>query len=132
MFPGVDIIEIERFAKACQRQPKIVDRLFTIREQKDLFGKSTQSWAGRFAAKEAILKALGTGLRDLTWQDIEIISGPQGEPLAFLSERAEGKAKARGGSVVRISISHDRSKAIAMAILCSELSEVDERLSKEN
>lgn len=118
MFPGVDIIEIERFTLACQRHPKIVDRLFSLREQNDLFGKSMQSWAGRFAAKEAILKALGTGLRDLTWQDIEILSGPMGEPLAFLSERAEVKAKARGGAVVRISISHDRSNAIALAILC--------------
>ncbi|MHB8126406.1 MAG: holo-ACP synthase [Desulfitobacteriaceae bacterium] len=118
MFPGVDIIEIERFARACQRQPKIVDRLFTLREQNDLLGKSMQSWAGRFAAKEAILKALGTGLQGLTWQDIEIINGQKGEPLAFLSQRAEVKAKARGGSVVRISISHDRSKAIALAILC--------------
>jgi len=118
MFPGVDIIEVERFAKACQRQPKIVDRLFTLRERNDLSSKSMQSWAGRFAAKEAILKALGTGMRDLTWQDIEILTGPLGEPLAYLSERAEVKAKARGGSEVRISISHDRSKAIALAILC--------------
>lgn len=118
MFPGVDIIEIERFAKACQRQPKIVDRLFTLREQNDLLGKSMQSWAGRFTAKEAVLKALGTGLQGMTWQDVEIINGPMGEPLAFLSKRAEDIVKARGGSKVRVSISHDRSKAIALAIIC--------------
>jgi len=118
MFPGVDMIEIERFARACRRQPKIVDRLFTMREQADLHGKSIQSWAGRFTAKEAILKALGTGRQGITWQDIEIIKGPEGEPLAFLSKRAENVAQARGGSKVRVSISHDRSKAIALAILC--------------
>jgi holo-[acyl-carrier protein] synthase len=118
MFPGVDIIEIERFARACRRQPKIVDRLFTMRERNDLHGKSMQSWAGRFTAKEAVLKALGTGLQGISWQDIEIINGPKGEPQAFLSKRAEEKVKARGGSAVRVSISHDRSKAIALAILC--------------
>jgi holo-[acyl-carrier protein] synthase len=77
-----------------------------------------QSWAGRFTAKEAVLKALGTGTRGLGWQDIEIINGPHGEPLAILSPRAEVRAIARGGSEVRISISHDRSRAIAIAILC--------------
>ncbi len=118
MYPGVDIIEIERFARACRRQPKLVDRLFTQREQHDLEGKSIQSWAGRFTAKEAVLKALGTGLHGIGWQDIEIIRGPEGEPVALLSPRAEDKVKARGGSGIRISIAHDRSKAIAMAILC--------------
>jgi holo-[acyl-carrier protein] synthase len=118
MYPGVDIIEIERFARACRRHPRLVDRLFTLREQNNLQGKGMQSWAGRFTAKEAVLKALGTGTRGIGWQDIEIINGPQGEPLVLLSPRAAERVLARGGTEVKVSISHDRSRAIAMAILC--------------
>ncbi len=117
IYPGIDIIEIERFIQAKKRHPKLIERLFTSAEQEDLKGKGEQSWAGRFAAKEAILKALGTGFGPLAWHDVEIFSAENGEPYAVLSEKAKIIAGTRGGEEVRISISHDRSRAVAMAIL---------------
>jgi holo-[acyl-carrier protein] synthase len=117
MYPGIDIIEIERMVLAFKRQPKLYERLFTVREQENLQGKGIQSYAARFAGKEAVLKTLGTGLRGLSWHDIEILSDLSGEPLVYLSSRAMDLVVARGGYQVRISLSHNRTQAIAFAIL---------------
>ncbi|HEX6970726.1 MAG TPA: holo-ACP synthase, partial [Limnochordia bacterium] len=73
--------------------------------------------AGRFAAKEAVMKALGTGWRaGVSWREIEIIRLPSGEPRVRLSGRAEAAARRRGVSAVWVSISHDRRQAIAQAV----------------
>jgi holo-[acyl-carrier protein] synthase len=117
MYPGVDIIEIERVVHAHKRQPKLFERLFTIREREDLLGKGTQSFAARFAGKEAVLKTLGTGLSGLSWHDIEILNNSRGEPLVYLSSRAMDLVRARGGSQVRVSLTHNRAQALAFAIL---------------
>lgn len=117
MYPGIDIIEIERLVIAFKRQPKLSNRLFTTREQENLMGKGIQSYAVRFAGKEAVLKTLGTGLCGLSWHDIEILSDLSGEPLVYLSARAMDQVKARGGSQVRVSLSHNRTQAMAFAIL---------------
>lgn len=116
-YPGVDIIEIKRFQRALDRHPRLIGRLFTAAEQRELEDKHQQSWAGRFAAKEAILKALGTGLGPLSWHDVEIYDNEMGEPLVVLSPKAQEFARRRGGCAVRVSISHDRSRAVALAIL---------------
>ena len=117
MIPGIDIIEIGRFSKACERTPKIRERLFTCREIKGLEQKGMASWAARFAGKEAVLKALGTGLSGLSWHDIEILNEDTGEPIVFLSEKAQVYVKARGGTHVRLSLSHEKEYAVGMAIL---------------
>lgn len=117
MIPGIDIIEISRFAEACAKHPRLMERLFTNRELTMLEGKKVSTIAARFAGKEAILKALGTGLRGLSWQDIEILSNDLGEPLVYLSDRARKIAEVRGEGIVRISLSHSKENAIAMAIL---------------
>lgn len=117
MYPGIDIIEIERVAQALKRQPKLAERLFTTRELENLRGKSFQSYAARFAGKEAVLKTLGTGLRGLSWHDIEILDDLSGEPLVYLSSRVMDLVKARGGCQVRVSLSHNRTQAIGLAIL---------------
>lgn len=117
MFPGVDIIEIERFRRACTRRPRLYERLFTVREREQLQGKGMPSGAARFAGKEAVLKALGTGLSGLSWHDIEIISQESGEPVVVLSERAQKLARNRGGTQVRLSLAHNMGQALAMAIL---------------
>ncbi|AFM39796.1 holo-(acyl-carrier-protein) synthase [Desulfosporosinus acidiphilus SJ4] len=117
MFPGVDIIEIERVAAALARQPGLAERLFTRRELESLSGRGMQSYAARFAAKEAVLKAMGTGLRGMSWHDVEIITSQSGEPLVLLSSQAEIQLKERGGSQVRVSLSHNQTQAIAFAIL---------------
>jgi len=117
MYPGIDIIEIERVEQAFKRQPKLFERLFTMREREALTGKGIQSYAARFAGKEAVLKTLGVGLRGLSWQDIEILSNLSGEPLVYLSSRAMDLVHARSGSQVRVSLSHNRTQAMAFAIL---------------
>ncbi|MCO5388379.1 holo-ACP synthase [Desulfosporosinus sp.] len=117
MYPGIDIIEIERVAQAFKRQPRLIERLFTIQEREALIGKGIQSYAARFAGKEAVLKTLGTGLQGLSWHDIEILSNVRGEPQVFLSLKAMDQACARGGSEVRVSLSHNRTQAMAFAIL---------------
>ena len=117
MYPGIDIIEIERVALAFERQPKLYERLFTTRERENLINKGIQSYAARFAGKEAVLKTLGTGLRGLTWHDVEILSDLSGEPLVYLSSRAMDLVLARGGSRMRVSLSHNRTQAMAFALL---------------
>ncbi|MGI6450195.1 MAG: holo-ACP synthase [Desulfitobacteriia bacterium] len=120
MYPGVDIIEISRFAHACSRHPRLIKRLFTARELEALgaSAKRPSALAARFAGKEAVLKALGTGLRGLSWHDIEIIANEQGEPQVYLSARALKAAESRGGRSIRLSLSHNRDNALAVAVLC--------------
>lgn len=120
MYPGVDIMEISRFALAISRHPGLLKRLFTDKELKTLERKNPSSLAARFAAKEAVLKALGTGLRGLSWHDIEVINNDLGEPIAYLSEKAQAIAESRGGNSIKISLSHSKDNAVAMAILFNE------------
>jgi holo-[acyl-carrier protein] synthase len=116
MYPGIDIIEIARFKKACDKQPRILQRLFTDGELAALEGKNIASYAVRFSGKEAVFKALGTGLGNLSWHDVEIISNDLGEPIVRLSARAAAIAKSRGVNQVNVSLSHSRENAIAMAV----------------
>ena len=117
MFPGIDIIEIARFTRACTRHPQLLSRLFTSGELKAMSDKKYNSWAARFAGKEAVLKALGTGLNGLTWHDIEIFTNERGEPVVYLSERAQKIALSRGGKTLKLSLAHSKENAIAIAIL---------------
>lgn len=117
VYPGIDIIEISRFELACRRHPRLKLRLFTARELEILASKNMASMAARFAGKEAVLKALGTGLSGLSWHDIEIFQNDAGEPYVVLSGRALAAAGARGADTVRISLSHTRDTAIASVIL---------------
>lgn len=117
MYPGIDIIRIERFQEACQRRPKLRERLFTERERTELNQRPMSSWAARFAGKEAVLKSMGTGLSGLSWQDVEILSEKSGEPCVYLSSRAQDVVRHRGGSTVRLSLSHEQDYAVAMALL---------------
>lgn len=117
MYPGVDILEIERFALACARRPRLCERIFSAREREELAGRRIESWAVRFAAKEAVLKAIGTGLAGFSWHDIEIVASRTGEPLVYLSPRVEAKVRERGGTSVHVSLSHNRTQVVAMAIL---------------
>jgi holo-[acyl-carrier protein] synthase len=114
---GNDIIEIERIKQAILRYgDKFLDKLYTSKEKAYCLThrESHRHFAGRFAAKESILKALGTGLRDeISWLDIEILNDAYGKPYVHLSE----KLKARFSfPKVHISISHSKDFATAVAI----------------
>lgn len=114
---GTDIIEIERIRLSIERHGQhFLNRLFTQKEQDYCyqFKDFAPHFAGRFAAKEAVAKALGTGFgADLSWQDIEVIPDERGQPQVRLSEKANQRFRCPH---LLLSISHSSSQAIAFAI----------------
>jgi holo-[acyl-carrier protein] synthase len=117
---GVDIVEIERLDTVNPAiRARFIRRVFTEREV-ELARGSTASLAGRFAAKEAVSKALGTGIGYVHWQDIEIVRGLAGEPLLELHGRARQVADRLGLQTWSVSISHGRTHAVATAVALGE------------
>jgi holo-[acyl-carrier protein] synthase len=114
---GVDICEIARLERAIARHPTLRERVFTPEEIAYCDGKArpAESYAGRFAAREATIKALG-GYRGRRWQDISVTRAPTGAPAIRLDGNAERRADALGISDVLISFTHERTNAVAFAI----------------
>ncbi len=113
---GVDLIEIARIEEVVARHGKhYLERIYTSAELEQC-GKSNESLAGRFAAKEAVAKALGTGIGDVTWKDIEILGDEQHAPTLTLYGVAVQKAKELGLQNWSVSISHSASHAVAIAV----------------
>jgi holo-[acyl-carrier protein] synthase len=113
---GVDVIEIERIARARDRWgDRFLRRIYTEREIAYCRGKA-QRLAGRFASKEAASKALGVGVRHIRWRDIEILPDRRGKPQLFLHGRAAAIADAMGLADFDVSITHSRSDAIAVVV----------------
>jgi len=121
---GIDIVDISRFEKFVRENNEpLFNRVFTPMEKAYCAAKkrSAQHYALRFAAKEAFLKALGTGLRDgLSWSDMEVINDPQGKPELNLTGRAEELFRQNSLAHVFLSLSHDGNYAIASVILEGE------------
>lgn len=115
---GVDIIEIQRIKSALKRHSRFKERFFTAAEREycEEYKQAAPHYAGRFAAKEAVVKALGTGFSGFKWQDVEIISGDQGPPEVKLYNQAQQVAEQQGIERIMISISHSRDYAVAEAI----------------
>lgn len=117
---GVDIVEIGRLGQQRQAiRERFLKRVFTPLELK-IAGDSEQSLVGRFAAKEAVSKALGSGIGFVRWQDIEIRRGPRGEPELRLYGNARLIADALGLTQWSVSISHSKMYAVAMAVAIGE------------
>ncbi|KEH97343.1 holo-ACP synthase [Clostridium massiliodielmoense] len=116
---GTDIVEIDRINRAIERTPNFVSKLFTKTEIKYLISRKMRPEfvAGKFAAKEAVAKALGTGFRKFRFRDIEINKNELGKPLVLLNGDAKKIAKKFGDYKIHLSISHGRENAIAYAIL---------------
>lgn len=112
---GVDLIEISRINHAIERHgDRFLRRVFTSKELALVSGKPS-SLAGRFAAKEAVAKALGCGIGDVGWTEIEILRGPNNEPELHLHGNARKIAEQLGFHTWSISLSHSMDFAIAMA-----------------
>lgn len=113
---GVDIIEIARIKENLSKQ-KFMQRIFTSHEITYCQPKANPEvhFAGRFAAKEAILKALGTGLSGLSWTDIEVLPDSKGVPRVQLHTSAGEIARQQGITEVLVSISHSDNYAVAYA-----------------
>lgn len=113
---GVDLIEVNRIEEgAALHGQRFYDRFFTPDEQVQCQGR-TVSLAGRFAVKEAVAKALGTGIGDVRWVDIEIICDERGQPGLILHAAAKTVAQQQGLTQWAISISHTNSHAVGMAV----------------
>ncbi len=118
---GIDIVEIQRLEQINPAiRERFIRRVFTPTEIELTHG-SYPSLAGRFAAKEAVSKALGTGIGMVSWQDIEIRRGPAGEPTLELHGRARLVAERLGLLTWSVSISHGRAYAVAMAVALGPL-----------
>src|SRR5271157_5591846 len=113
---GVDLIEISRVSEVIARHGKhYLERIYTSAELEQC-GKNIESLAGRFAAKEAVAKALGTGIGDVAWKEIEILGNEQNAPVLTLRGIAEQKSKEIGLTNWSVSISHSMSHALAVAV----------------
>ena len=123
---GVDIIEIERVRQAIRNNKKFLSKLFTEREIDYFISRNMNSEviAGNFAAKEAVSKALGTGMRGFSFKDIEILRNELGKPEVILHNGANligNKLVENNNSLrVHLSISHNNSSAIAYSVLEGE------------
>ena len=127
---GVDIVKVERFDKiAANPNSRFVFRVYTTREQEYLEGRSAQSYAGMFAAKEAVAKALGTGIRGFWPSDIEVLHDDLGKPFIVLHGNAKKLAKKAMRKrrfnrrkhcfsfFIQLSISHTTTDSIAFAVM---------------
>lgn len=108
---GVDLVDVSRFEKALSNTPKLKDRLFTSQEQ----NLNLQSLAARFAAKEALMKAVGKA-RGLSFQEVSIEKNEHGKPGFVLSGQSSKTVQESGISKLHLSLSHDGGMAIAYVI----------------
>jgi holo-[acyl-carrier protein] synthase len=117
---GIDLLEIERLRDAIATHgERFLQRIFTPRELEANAGK-IESLAGRFAAKEAVSKALGCGIGDVSWKEIEILRAESGAPQLILHGAAERMASEQGLTNWSLSLSHSQSHAVAMAVAIGE------------
>jgi holo-[acyl-carrier protein] synthase len=117
---GVDLVDIARLEdlNPAIRQ-RFLERVYTERELEEAAGRGENQWAtltGRFAAKEAVAKALGCGIGPVAWREIEILRGEQGEPLLKLHGEAARVSQSLGIETWSVSISHTRTQALAFAV----------------
>ena len=109
---GIDVVGIARFAESLERTPGLRERLFTPAEA----ARSTTSLAARFAAKEAIAKALGAP-GGLAWHDAEVVTDEHGAPSFVLRGTVAARADALGVTSTHLSLSHDAGVATAVVVL---------------
>ncbi len=113
---GVDIVEIERVERAVGRWGgRFLQRVYSPSELRLCRG-AVPELAVRFAAKEAISKALGTGLMGVSWREMEVLADTRGKPLVHLLGRAADRAAALGLGELAVSLSHSRDYAVAVVV----------------
>ncbi len=119
---GVDIVEVKRIERALSNGESMVQRVFTAREIQYCMAHKNkyQHFAGRFAAKEAALKALGTGWQaGIRWKDVEVVAGELGRPMLELHGKAMEIYQESGAQRPMVTITHADDYAVAMVVLDS-------------
>lgn len=116
------MVEIDRIRRAIEKNPRFLERVYTQQEIACCRRKANcwQSFAARFAAKEAVGKALGTGIGPVGLKEIEVINAASGQPQVALYGKAQELAQSRNIQRVHISLSHSEAYAIATAVLEGE------------
>ncbi len=113
---GIDVIEIDRVKMTLARHPeRFLRRVFTDLEIAYCRGR-VRELAVRFAAKEATMKALGTGVRGVGWRDIEVLADRRGKPFVYLHGRAAERARAIGMGQAEVSLTHSEDLAFAFVV----------------
>jgi holo-[acyl-carrier protein] synthase len=113
---GIDLIEIDRIEEAIRRHgSRYLERIYTAAELEQSH-QQAEYLSGRFAAKEAVAKALGTGIGEVGWKEIEVLGDEQRAPMLKLSGAARLKADALGLSLWSVSITHSAGNALALAV----------------
>ena len=113
---GIDMLAISRLRAVLERHnERFLRRVYTPEEVAFCRGR-VHELAARFAAKEAVMKALGTGIRGAGWRDIEILPDRRGKPLVYLYGRARERAETIGLSALDVSLTHERDFAIASVV----------------
>ena len=112
---GIDIIKVDRIEAALKKfGSRFSRRVLTPSEQRYVRDRP-ETFAGRWAAKEAVSKVLGLGVRGVGWREIEVVRLPTGQPTIALHDRARVRADQLGMSRIAVSISHEREYAVAIA-----------------
>ncbi len=113
---GVDLLLLKRFQSVLDRhRERFLKRIYTEREL-DYCRDRTPELAARFAGKEAVMKALGTGVRGVRWREIEILANARGKPVVILHGGAERRSREIGLERIEISLTHERTMVCAFAI----------------
>ncbi|MGB2695290.1 MAG: holo-ACP synthase [Dehalococcoidia bacterium] len=127
---GIDMIEIPRVRGVLERHDeRFLRRVFTPEEVAFCRGR-VQELAARFAAKEAVMKALGTGARGVGWRDIEVLPNRRGKPLVYLYGRARARAERIGLRALDVSLTHERNFAVAAVVGVREIDGEDPQTSR--
>jgi holo-[acyl-carrier protein] synthase len=117
---GIDIVEVRRIRQALQGGDEMANRVFTKKELEYCRARKNQfqHFAGRFAAKEAALKALGTGWQEgIRWKDVEVVPDERGKPLISFRRRAKEFLDSSGATQAHVTITHAKEYAVAAVIL---------------
>lgn len=119
---GVDIVEIDRMRSALERHPRMKERLFSEEERTYCENRNRPEihYAMRFAAKEAVLKALGTGFSGMRFRDVEVVRDERGRPVPRLAGRAAEVAEEAGVVEMHLSLSFTHANAVASAVAITE------------
>ena len=118
---GIDVVSVARLTGLLERfEERAAQRLFSPEEQQECDGRASKNecLAARFAAKEAFVKALGTGLAGgMRWRDMVVDSDPRGRPELRLAGAAEERFREIGGERIHVSLSHDAGVAVAVVVI---------------
>jgi holo-[acyl-carrier protein] synthase len=117
---GIDLVDFQRIEQMLDKHPeRFAERVFTPAERADAdkVKNRVEKLAGRFAAKEAVMKLIGTGWRDgIAWTDIEVVNNPLGQPIVTISGKVKELADEKGIEQITLSITHTANFAIASAV----------------